>query len=152
MTVVPTTIMSMPMTTVMMATAAMMMTAATVMMTATSVMTDRHLRDDDRHLRDDRRRRDDDRHLRDDHRHGGQRFRMAASTRPQFLMQERPDEAFSLSSLFPDSRECHPVEPNPLKVTLRHKHKRMTLASLGSMFRWLFDQQVGRRYAGAFLG
>ncbi len=28
---------------------------------------------------------------------------MAASTRPQFLMQERPDEAFSLSSLFPVS-------------------------------------------------
>ena len=43
---------------------------------------------------------------------------MAASTRPQFLMQERPDEAFSLSSLFPDSGECHPVEPNPLQVTL----------------------------------
>ena len=38
------------------------------------------------------------------------------------MTAERPDEAFSLSSLFPDSGECHPVEPNPLQITLRHNH------------------------------
>jgi hypothetical protein len=70
------------------------------------------------------------------------------------MTAERPDEAFSLSSLFPDSGECHPVELNPLQVTLgtsterRESFKRMTLASLRSRFPVAVRSASGKALCG----